>query len=108
VLSLVPASVCRLDVDFSYDGSYAILVDQEPWLMSGDTFFRADGTKYSARDKSLLLQGTPQAVFGEDSLGQWKGFKTNYTANGKLIVTDVRWYTAADQPVAIFTQVPSN
>jgi hypothetical protein len=89
----------------NFDGSYQILVENEAWLVSGDTFFRADKLKYSAMNGSLKLLGKPVATFGEDGLGLWKGFLTNYSANGKVVSTDVRCYSSTDRPTIVFTQV---
>jgi len=87
------------------DGLCHVCVNKQPWLSSGPTFFRVNGTLYSTSDGSLKQLGKPRAISGEDTLGQWNGQTLSYSAAGAKVSVSVRTYEAANETLAVFTQV---
>jgi len=94
-----------LTVHLEPDGLYHVAVNKQPWLTSGPTFFRINGTSYSTSDGSLKQIGKPRHISGEDTLGQWNGQMQSYSAAGAKVSVSVRTYEAVNGTLAVFTQV---
>lgn len=98
-------SVADFNVITDAVGRYSIQVNNETWLNSGPTFFRANKKAYSSSDGSLKLLNPPVATHGLDTLGPWHGDVFNYSLDGSSVMTNVRIYEK--HSAAVFTQVCS-
>ena len=67
--SAIPHVVVHSDAS---SASFNVSVDGQPWLSSGDFFFRASGSSFSLQHASLKLSASVDSVPGSDALGSFE------------------------------------
>lgn len=90
IVALISSNIeCQqkiFDVKIKNDGSYNLLIKNQTWLESANTFMRANNAKYDTYSKSLMLKGIQNSQ-GTDKLGNWKAVTFIYTLNNDTSIT---------------------
>ncbi|VDI03306.1 Hypothetical predicted protein [Mytilus galloprovincialis] len=89
-------------VNVTYTGGYALQVNGVTWLQNAPTFFNENGTKYSNEDGSLKLTTQLTTYHGADRVGDFIGYKFQYTASSGQMMVTIKDYSP--QPYVIFEQ----
>ena len=81
LLLLVPSIVAVPDVRLpkpSTAGNFSIHVNGQPWLLSGNTVFRANNAAFSTAAGSLTVVETTDNYDGSDAVGRYKHYTVTY------------------------------
>ncbi|XP_063423508.1 uncharacterized protein LOC134707561 isoform X1 [Mytilus trossulus] len=89
-------------VNVTDTGGYALQVNGVTWLQNAPTFFNENGTKYSTEDGSLNLTTQLTTYHGADTVGDFIGYKFQYTASSGQMMVTIKDYSP--QPYVIFEQ----
>eukprot|EP01006_Ploeotia_vitrea_P025486 TRINITY_DN58345_c0_g1_i1.p1 TRINITY_DN58345_c0_g1~~TRINITY_DN58345_c0_g1_i1.p1 ORF type:complete len:747 (-),score=77.64 TRINITY_DN58345_c0_g1_i1:102-2342(-) len=99
-----------VDVKFTKNGMFDVIIDGQTWFTSGETSIRDGGRSWSNTNGSLIIS-TVTTLSGEDALGAYHSTITDWVvkkAGPTMLVTAVRQYDSAVVFEQFFPQALTN